>query len=264
MTDLISFDFEGLDESALGYHPQHGAIVHKTKFMAWLGLDTGNASRTEDRHLGANDVVKGVFSPIGGKAKGGRKADALTKRGVRRLLFRSDKAIAVEYADRVLDMLDELDRSGMVVDEARITDEQIVRGIDKLTTLARARIAEKSDWRVILDAMRLGGAEADDYPAIQNFFYRSLFGLSAKQIKLSQKQVNGERYKRTGELKPSTAAKDYLTEEQLRLLDAAVLATKAQIDVYYPAGDPPVSELQDMATDAIRLLKPRAVSGGAA
>lgn len=262
MTDVTLFDFDGLDTSALSIDPMHGPCLRSDRFIKWLGWT--NVSNVRRDHLRPGDEVEISTSTKRGRGVAQSDVKHLTKRGVRRLLLRSNHERAVEYADRVLDMLDDLDRTGMVVDEARISDEQIVRGIDKLTSLARARIAEKSDWRVILDAMRLGGAEADDYPAIQNLFYRSLFGMSAKQIRLSQKQVNGERYKRTGELKPSTAAKDYLTEEQLRLLDAAILATKAQIDVYYPDGDPPVSELQDMATDAIRLVKPRALSGGAA
>lgn len=261
MSDIAKFNFEGLDESALGYHPEHGAIVHKTKFIAWLGLDTANASRIEDRHLGPNDVVKGVFSPIGGKARGGRKADALTKRGVRRLLFRSDKPIAVEYADRVLDMLDELDRTGLVVDEARITDDQIDQGQKRLAHIARGRLEERSDYKSILQSLKLGGAVADEYRFVQNTLYLSLFGKTAAQIRTGVQQSGVERKDGKGLVK-STVAKDFLTPPQLALLNSTVLATAAQIDLHYPEGAT-AAQMIDAIHRAISIVK-RPLSGGAA
>ncbi|MGA8115616.1 MAG: hypothetical protein WCA46_18285 [Actinocatenispora sp.] len=257
MNELEHFDFEGLDQSAIGYHPDHGALVHKTKFMKWLGFDVKNASRTEARHLPPGDVLPGIFSPIGGGNEAGRKADALTKRGVRRLLFRSDKPLAIEYADRVLDMLEELDRSGMVVDE-RITDEQIRQGHGQLASIAQRRLEERMDYKSILQSLKRGGAVDTQYAQVQNTLYRSLFGMTAAQIRRYQPQRNGVPRKSGEGFCKSTVAKDYLTEDQLRLLDGTVLATIAQIEFHHPSGAP-AAEMIDAIHRAVALMDQRQI-----
>jgi hypothetical protein len=238
MTHLEHFDFDGLDESAVGYHEKHGPLIHKSKFYAWIGYGTTNNTRTSERHLGEKDLVKGVFIPIGGVSKGGRRADALTVRGVRRILFRSDHPRAIEYADRVLDMLDDLDRKGIVVDEARISDEQIEAGRERLSALAQRRLEERMDYQSILHSLKLGGAVADEYRMVQNTLYVRLFGATAARIRETREQVNGERLKRgEGFTKASAGvAKNYLTEGELKALNSTVLATFAQIQVHYPHG----------------------------
>lgn len=259
MTDLTPFDFDGLDQSAIGFHSDHGPLVHKTKFMKWLGLDTSNSTRSQDRHLLPGDVVAGVFSPIGHATKGGRKADALTKRGVRRLLFRSDKPVAIEYADRVLDLLDELDRTGMVVDEQRITDEQVETGRQRLDSIAQRRLEEKQDYRAILHALKLGGAIADEYRFVQNTLYLSLLGKTAADIRDTQPQRTGIARRRGEGFRKSTVAKDYLTEQQLALLNSTVLATIAQIQLRHPDGAS-AAEMTDAIHRAISIIKPRQVA----
>lgn len=253
MALLERFNFDGLDESAIGYHPEHGALVHKTKFMKWLGFDVSNASRTGARHLQPGDVLPGIFSPIGGTNEAGRKADALTKRGVRRLLFRSDKPLAIVYADRVLDMLDDLDRTAIVVDEQRITEDQIQQGQAKLANLAQRRLEEKMDYRNILQSLKRGGAVDAEYAQVQNTLYRSLFGLTAAQIRGCQPQRNGVPRKRGKGFCKSTVAKDYLTEYQLRLLDSTVLATIAQIRIRCPNGAT-AAEMVDAINRAVALM----------
>lgn len=248
--ELTPFNFDGLDAAAFALHPEHGPIVHEVKFMQWLGLDTTNKTRTEDRHLRPGDVVRGVFSPIGGS---GRKADALTKRGVRRLLFRTDHPRAIEYADQVLDMLDELDRTGMVVDEKRITEEQIERGHERLDAIARRRLEERMDYNVIRSALKVGGAETGDYQMVQNTFYTGLFGKTARQIVATQEQQTGVPRKRGGGFRKSDVAKDFLTESQLTLLNAAVLATFAQLQVHR-GGKPTVAEVLRAVNRAISLV----------
>jgi len=259
MSNLEHFDFEGLDDSAFGLDPEHGPLVHKNKFMQWLGIDARNASRTEERHLREGDLVKGVFRPIGRKT-GGRPADALTKRGVRRLLMRSDHPLAIEYADRVLDMLDELDRSGMVVDEARITDEQIQAGQEKLSSLQQLRLAERMDYSHVKRALAQGGAISDDYRIVQNTLYIELFGMTAAAIRAVQPQLNGERRK-DGEFTAASksVAKNYLNEAQLTRLNNTVLAMFVQINQHYPHGAS-VQQMLDAVHRAVALTKPRAVT----
>ncbi|GAB3224337.1 hypothetical protein GCM10027447_12850 [Glycomyces halotolerans] len=260
MSDLERFDFEGLDESAFGLHPEHGPLVHKAKFMKWIGYDTANASRTADRHLQPGDLVKGVFSPIGLKNQRGRKADALTKRGVQRLLFRSDHPKAIQYTDRVLDMLDQLDRTGMVVDEQRITDDQIEAGKERLDALQRQRLAERMDYGHVKHALAQGGAISEDYRVVQNTLYIELFGMTAAAIRAVQPQLTGERRK-DGEFTAAskTVAKNYLTEAQLSLLNNTVLAMFVQISQHYPNGAS-VRQMLDAVHRAVALTKPRAVA----
>lgn len=256
MTKIERFNFEGLDESAIGFHPDHGPLVHATKFMDWLGFDVKNKARTEERHLQPGDLLRGVFRPIGGVTKGGRRVDALTKRGVRRLLFRSNHPRAVEYADRVLDMLDELDRAGMVVDEQRITDEQIEQGRRRLDAIAQKRLEEKMDYKAILHSLKLGGAVDDEYRHVQNTLYLSLFRKTAAQIRATQPQRTGILRKRGEGFCKSTVAKDFLTEQQLAVLNATVLATIAQVQLQHPAGAT-VAEMVDAINRAIGIISPK-------
>jgi hypothetical protein len=260
VNDIQHFDFEGLDETAVGHDPEHGPLVHETKFMAWLGFDVKNKARIEERHLREGDLVRGVFRPIGRVNARGRKADALTKRGVRRLLMRSNHPLAVQYADQVLDMLDELDRSGMVVDEARITDEQIQAGQEKLSSLQQLRLAERMDYSHVKRALAQGGAISDDYRIVQNTLYIELFGMTAAAIRAVQPQLNGERRK-DGEFTAAskTVAKNYLTEAQLTRLNNTVLAMFVQINQHYPHGAT-VGQMLDAVHRAVALTSPRAVT----
>lgn len=235
----LHFNFDGFDESAIGYHPEYGPLIHKSKFYAWIGYDPTHNTRTSERHhMGKKDLVKGVFSPIGGITRGGRKADALTVRGVRRILLRSDHPRAREYADRVLDVLDDLATKGMVIDEKNITTAQIDAGQETLEALRRKRLEEKSDYKSILHSLKLGGAVSEDYRAVQETLYIRLFGMTAARIRMTQPQRTGERLKNgTGFTKASSGiAKNYLDERQLKLLNNTVLATVAQIDQHHPEG----------------------------
>lgn len=226
-----TFDFEGFDNSRVGYHPEHGACVQANPFIKWLGF--ANVAQTIRDHLQPGDFLKGVSLDT---PSGRQRGTILTKRGVRRLLFRSNKPMAVKYADTVLDVLDELDRSGMVVDERRITDEQVEQGRAKLDAIAKQRLAERMDYKSILHSLKLGGAIDDEYRHVQNTLYMLLFGMTAAQIRASQPQRTGEPRKRGEGFRKSTVAKDFLTEEQLLLLNNTVLATIAQIQQHCPRG----------------------------
>lgn len=250
MNELEIFDFDGLDQSRVGYHPEHGAYAHANPFIKWLGF--GNPSEIIRDNLQPGDFVKGVDLPT---PSGKQRGTILTKRGVRRLLFRSNKPIAVQYADQVLDMLDELDRSGMVVDEQRITDEQIEQGKEKLTGIARRRLEEKMDYKSILHSLKLGGAIDDEYRHVQNTLYLSLYGKTAAQIRTSQPQRTGVARKRGEGFRKSTVAKDYLTEDQLALLNATVLATIAQIQLRCPRGAS-TSQMLDAISRAVGIIAP--------
>lgn len=248
--EIRHFDFEGLDQDRVGFHPEHGAFVQANAFITWLGFT--NPSKTIKDNLQDGDYIKGLtFVTPSGRQRG----TILTKRGVRRLLFRSNKPLAVKYTDSVLDMLDELDRSGMVVDEQRITDEQVEQGRAKLDAIAKQRLAERMDYRSILHALKLGGAIDDEYRHVQNTLYLSLFGKTAAQIRTSQPQRTGVQRKRGEGFRKSTVAKDFLTEDQLLLLNNTVLATIAQIQQHCPRGASAAQMLTAIGR-AVSILRP--------
>lgn len=123
------------------------------------------------------------------------------------------------------------------------------------------RLQERQDYKNILGALKQGGAvSGEDYRLVQNSLYLGLFDKTATQIKATQPQRTGEPYKRDPErLKPSKVAKDFLTEAQLRLLDAAVLASTAQLQANYPLGTS-VAQMVDVVQHSVRLIRPRRVA----
>lgn len=134
----------------------------------------------------------------------------------------------------------------------------------RVSSLRAMRLAEQADWQNILEALHLAGAGPEDYAQIQNHYYMGLFGMTASEIRRKQKQIHGTPRKDGKGYLKSKSSKDYLTERQLKQLDSAVMATKAQLDIVFIDRKPSVAEVQEMATDAIRLVKPRVLSGGAA
>lgn len=133
----------------------------------------------------------------------------------------------------------------------------------KATAVELVRIQERMDYRNILNALKRGGAESEDYQFIQNSIYTGLFGKTAAQIRRTQPQVSGTPLKRGPGFRKSSVAKDYLTPEQLTLLDNVVLASTAQLNANYPKGAT-VAQMLDVIHASIRLLKPSALSGDAA
>lgn len=257
MSDLAPFDFDGLDQSAVALHSEHGPCVHSEKFIRWLGWARPSDVRRD--HLQVGDEVEISTSLKRGRGVTQSEVKHLTKRGVRRLLFRSSNPRAVEYADMVLDLLDELDRTGIVVDEQRITDEQVETGRQRLDSIAQRRLEEKQDYRSILHALKLGGAIADEYRFVQNTLYLSLLGKTAADIRDTQPQRTGVARRRGEGFRKSKVAKDYLTEQQLALLNSTVLATIAQIQLRHPDGAS-AAQMTDAIHRAISIIKPRQVA----
>lgn len=234
MTDLIPFDFDGLDQSAFVMHPEFGPCVHSEKFIRWAGWKRPSDVR-RDHLLAGMEVEISILTQSGGKASR-RKVKHLTKRGIRRLLMRSNHPRAEQYSELVLDMLDELDRTGMAVDEKRITDEQIEAGKRKLSDLQLKRIQERQDYKQILRTLKLGGATSEGYRLVQDTLYIRLFGMTARQIRESARELRTWEGKRGPTKNDRGIAKNYLTERELKLLDNTVLTVFAQCEVHYPNG----------------------------
>lgn len=120
------------------------------------------------------------------------------------------------------------------------------------------RLQERQDYKNILGALRNGGAvSGEDYRMVQNSLYMGLFGKTAAEIRATQKQRTGEYYKaQPDKLRPSKVAKDFLTADQLRVLDAAVLASTAQLQARYPNGTS-VAEMVEVVRGSVVLVRPR-------
>lgn len=128
------------------------------------------------------------------------------------------------------------------------------------TAVGLLRLQERQDYQNILRALRMGGAvSGDDYRHVQNSLYLGLFGKTATQIRETQPQRTGEESKRSqGALLRSKVAKDYLTVNQLRLLDAAVLACTAQLQAKYPGGAT-VAQMVDAVGRAVSIVQPQQI-----
>lgn len=143
-------------------------------------------------------------------------------------------------------------RAYLLAVEATATPEH------KATAIQLIRLQERQDYKNILSALKTGGAvSGEDYRLVQNSLYLGLFGKTASEIRATQPQRTGEFYKKQPEkLKPSKVAKDYLTSEQLRLLDAAVLASTAQLQARFPSGTS-VAEMVEVVRGSVALVRPR-------
>lgn len=258
MKQLQHFNFDGLDESGIAMHPDHGPCFHSEKFIRWAGWSNPAVARAD--HLRPGDEVRIVSSIKRGRGVTRREVLHLTKRGVRRILFKSSHPRAEEYADKVLDMLDELDRTGMVVDEQRITDEQLNAGRERLDEIQARRMAERMDYQHVKRALAQGGAESDGYALVQNTLYLRLFKMIAAQIRASRKQLTGDRRKDGAFTAASkTVAKNYLTADELTLLNNTVLILFAQISQHYPNGAS-VAQMVTAVNAACDLTVPKAIA----
>ncbi|MCD0447244.1 hypothetical protein LO763_26870 [Glycomyces sp. A-F 0318] len=100
-----------------------------------------------------------------------------------------------------------------------------------------ARLRERTDYRNVLDSLKLGGGVSEDYRLVQNALYAGLFGMTAGVIRETREQLAGAR-RHDGSFTASSArvAKNYLTADELRTLDGAVAAVNAQLEVRHPRG----------------------------
>lgn len=120
MSAIEKFNFDGFDNTYVETHPKYGPIVQSHRFMKWAGFS--NTSEARKIHLQPGDEVElGHRVEISTRSDQAKRRGAvtnspkyLTKRGVRRLLFRSNHPRAVEYTDKILDLLDLVDEAEKV------------------------------------------------------------------------------------------------------------------------------------------------------
>lgn len=151
MSVIERFDFDGFDNSYVELHPKHGLVVQSHRFITWLGWAKSSDVRRD--HLQPGDEVelepRGDISPRSDQAKRrGAVTDSpkyLTKRGVRRLLFRSNHPRAVAYTDEILDLLD-------LVDEAQKVGIDVVEGLRKQIA-EKQRVIDRQQQELIEESM---------------------------------------------------------------------------------------------------------------
>ena len=136
-----------------------------------------------------------------------------------------------------------------------LTVEATATAEHKAAAVELARLQERQDYRAILHFLKLGGATGDDYRLVQNSIYIGLFGKTAAQIRASQPQRTGVPRKRGEGFRKSTVAKDFLTEQQLEVLNSAVLATFAQVNLRHRDGASP-AQMVAAVNRAISIIQP--------
>ncbi len=127
----------------------------------------------------------------------------------------------------------------------------------RLETARLTRFQERADYRGVLNSLKLGGAVSEDYRLIQNTLYAGLFGMTAAGIRESRQQLDGD-LKRDGTFTAASAriAKNYLTEDELELLDNVTVTVNAQLNVKYPSGAT-VDQMLGVVYNAVALFRPR-------
>ncbi|WP_448319253.1 hypothetical protein [Streptomyces sp. CO7] len=182
---------------------------------------------------------------------GHQRMRVVYKRGIFHLLATSRLKKAVEFRDRVFDLMEQIEREGFVVnadaslDQLHEMPQRVIRTADELVAL---RELEIRDYRRIKHAIWEAGGDREDFRDVRNSFYTGLFGMTASAIRMTRPQIGGERYVRdyrhprtgrvhkAGELRPSDATPDYLTEAELKRLDDAVLWVTTTLGFRFPGG----------------------------
>jgi prophage antirepressor-like protein len=194
-------------------------------------------------------------------AGGPQRMKVIYKRGVFHLLATSRLPKAAEFRDQVFDLLEQIEREGFVVnadaslEQLQTMPQRVAQAVDELMAL---RELEIRDYRKIRHALYEAGGDRDDYQDIRNTIYLVLFGKTAEEIRQTQVQVNGPRYvrdyrnprtrklHRAGELRPSTVARDFLTETQLKTLDNAILWITSTLTLRFPGGYATLGDIRDV------------------
>ena len=123
-----------------------------------------------------------------------------------------------------------------------------------------ARFQERDDYRGVLHSLKLGGAVSEHYRLVQNTLYIGLFGMTAAMIRTTREQVDGDR-RADGAFTAASAriAKNYLSRDELRTLDAAVATVNAQLEIKHPHGAT-IEQMLDVVHNAVSLFRSAAAS----
>ncbi|MCM1941793.1 hypothetical protein NC239_26700 [Streptomyces sp. G3] len=247
---------------------------HKAAFVvaADLRQGVGHRSNTTDFVKGlekAQTSPKGVAESntlyLGDEviqtAGGPQRMKVIYKRGAYHLLSRSDLPKAADFRDRIFDVLEQIEREGFVVNadaplaQLQAMPQQMVQTVDDLVLVRKLEIR---DYRKIRHAIWEAGGDREDFRDVRTALYEILFGLTPAAIRQTRPQVGGERYKRdyrnprtgtfhkAGELRPSDATPDYLTEDELRRLDDAVLWVTTTLSFRFPEGYATLGDILDV------------------
>lgn len=198
----------GVPAELFGWNEEIGSYALKAKFIKWCGHQ--NPTQFEQDNLREGDIVPAVSvvttGPYGSSQR--RSLDVLTKRGIRRTLFKAKNPVAVEYTDRILDILDEYDKGAAL-------NEGALRRDRKARAWVRARLdgieARKTFTDVLKEAYDAHGSSQPF--SIWASTYTKM--IAKGSLGVSEQEFNERRKAAGGNFR------DAATEEELRLLDAA-------------------------------------------
>ncbi|MER7278336.1 phage antirepressor N-terminal domain-containing protein [Dactylosporangium sp. NPDC000244] len=236
MNTIVRIPFHGSEVLAVDVDGKPNVVL-KPAFEA-IGLDADQQIRKLKRQTWAGTGVTTV--PTAGGVQQMVTADlrtflmALATIPASRV-NEAARPLLVAYQSEVADAIEAYWTQGGAINP-RATDAQIEQVQETLDEIAKRRLAERMDYKAILNYLKLGGAVDDEYAHVQNTLYLLLFGRTAATIRATQPQRTGVVRRRGEGFRKSTVAKDYLTEDQLALLNATVLATVAQISLHFPHG----------------------------
>ncbi|MFF4467984.1 BRO family protein [Streptomyces sp. NPDC001599] len=252
-----------------GFSTQHQAsFIVAADLREGLGYRTSTAKFVESLKK-AQESMKGRSSApplyVGQEtiptAGGPQTMRVIYRRGCYHLVSRSDLPKAAEYRDQVYDLLEQIEREGFVVNadaplaQLQEMPQQMVQTVDDLVLVRKLEIR---DYRKIRHAIWEAGGDREDFRDVRTALYEILFGLTPAAIRQTRPQVGGERYKRdyrnprtgtfhqAGELRPSDATPDYLTEDELRRLDDAVLWVTTTLSFRFPEGYATLGDILDV------------------
>ncbi|WP_406431584.1 hypothetical protein [Streptomyces sp. NBC_01589] len=251
---------------------------HQTAFIVAADLRDG-VGHTGSTNKFLQPLLKGgtsgsplyVGEEIIQTAGGPQNMKVVYKRGAYHLLSRSDLPKAAEFRDRVFDLLEQIEREGFVVNadaplvQLQEMPQRMVQTVDDLELVRKLEIR---DYRKIKHAIWDAGGDREDFRDVRTSLYEILFGLTPAAIRRTQPQIGGERYKRdyrnprtgtfhkAGELRPSDATPDYLTEDELRRLDDAVLWVTTTLSFRFSGGYATLGHIIDVLQEFAAQVRP--------
>jgi len=198
------------------------------------------------RRLDAGDYQKTRVQIAG--MRGNPNKYVVNESGLYSLILRSDKPEARLFQKWVTgDVLPSLRKQGYYVNP-EATEEQLVQAKADVE-IRLIRLQERMDYKNILGRIKKAGAkDGRDYADVQNYLYYRAVGMTARTVKERQPQIDPA--------KGRVAAKDCLTDPQLKAVNAVTLGVVAHLDLFYPNGMAPMGAIYQ-AIDHVTAGVPR-------
>lgn len=198
----------GVPAEMFGWEESIGSYALKSKFIKWCGHK--NPSKFEKDNLLDGDVRDDVtvVTSYGRTSKKTVKASVLTKRGIRRALFKAKNPVAVEYTDKILDILDEYDRGAAFNETVLLSNREALQW-------AKARIESieaRNEFTEVIEEIFYKSENKGT--SLNNWYSNFTKMMTKKTLGLTEAEFK-ERKSVTGNFRDSA------TPQELRTLEAA-------------------------------------------